>query len=72
MDNSLDEIIAAAAGGARLYADEAMVLAETGAEDLTPLIAAAAALRDAHWGDKVSYSRKVFIPLTHLCRDVCH
>ena len=72
MDNSLDEIIAAAAGGARLYADEAMVLAETGAEDLTPLTAAAAALRDAHWGEKVSYSRKVFIPLTHLCRDVCH
>jgi FO synthase len=72
MDNSLDEIIAAAAGGARLYADEAMVLAETRAEDLTPLIAAAAALRDAYWGEKVSYSRKVFIPLTHLCRDVCH
>ncbi|MEQ9123437.1 MAG: 7,8-didemethyl-8-hydroxy-5-deazariboflavin synthase CofG, partial [Alphaproteobacteria bacterium] len=41
-------------------------------EDLKPLMAAAAALRDAHWGDRVSYSRKVFIPLTHLCRDVCH
>ena len=27
--------------------------------------------RDAH-GDRVSYSRKVFIPLTRLCRDVCH
>ena len=32
----------------------------------------AASLRDAGFGDNVSYSRKVFIPLTHLCRDVCH
>jgi len=71
-DFDLDEIVAAAAGGARLYDDEALALAETGADDLKPLMAAAAALRDAHWGDKVSYSRKVFIPLTHLCRDVCH
>lgn len=72
MSQDLDEIIAAAAGGARLYADEAMALAESGPDDLTPLMAAAATLRDAHWGDAVSYSRKVFIPLTHLCRDVCH
>ena len=72
MDHSLDEIIAASAGGARLYADEALVLADTSAGDLIPLTAAAATLRDAHWGDKISYSRKVFIPLTHLCRDVCH
>src|ERR1700683_2450318 len=33
---------------------------------------AAAALRDAGHGGLVSYSRKVFIPLTQLCRDVCH
>jgi len=36
------------------------------------LIASAAGLRDQHWGKQVSYSRKVFIPLTELCRDVCH
>jgi FO synthase len=33
---------------------------------------AAAALREAGHGKTVSYSRKVFVPLTHLCRDVCH
>ncbi len=33
---------------------------------------AAAALRDAGHGDLVTYSPKVFIPLTQLCRDVCH
>jgi FO synthase len=32
----------------------------------------AAALRDEGHGPLVSYSRKVFIPLTQLCRDVCH
>ena len=32
----------------------------------------AAHLRDTGHGRLVSYSRKVFIPLTQLCRDVCH
>ena len=32
----------------------------------------AAALRDRGHGQRVSFSRKVFIPLTRLCRDVCH
>jgi FO synthase len=36
------------------------------------LIRAAAALRDQGFGNRVTYSRKVFIPLTQLCRDVCH
>ncbi len=36
------------------------------------LLAEAAALRDAGHGRLVSYSKKVFIPLTQLCRDVCH
>ena len=39
---------------------------------LPDLMAQAAATRDAGHGNIVSYSRKVFIPLTHLCRDVCH
>ena len=39
---------------------------------LAELIGAAGRLRDEGHGRCVSYSRKVFIPLTHLCRDVCH
>ena len=35
------------------------------------LMAQAASLRDAGHGPLISYSRKVFIPLTQLCRDVC-
>src|SRR5580700_1419635 len=39
---------------------------------LAELIAEAASLRDSAHGRLISYSRKVFIPLTKLCRDVCH
>ncbi len=39
---------------------------------LPELLGRAAALRDAGHGRNLSYSRKVFIPLTKLCRDVCH
>ena len=35
------------------------------------LLDEAGCLRDAGHGRLISYSRKVFIPLTHLCRDVC-
>ncbi|MBI1182260.1 MAG: 7,8-didemethyl-8-hydroxy-5-deazariboflavin synthase subunit CofH [Alphaproteobacteria bacterium] len=35
-------------------------------------MATAAALRDQGHRNVITYSRKVFIPLTHLCRDVCH
>jgi len=40
--------------------------------DLQTLMRAAAERRDAAHGAIVTYSRKVFIPLTQLCRDVCH
>jgi FO synthase len=43
-----------------------------GQEQLGELMAEAARLRDQGHGRLISYSRKVFIPLTHLCRDVCH
>jgi 7,8-didemethyl-8-hydroxy-5-deazariboflavin synthase CofG subunit len=38
---------------------------------LAPLNQVAGAVRDRFKGRTVSYSRKVFIPLTHLCRDYC-
>ncbi|HYR67082.1 MAG TPA: 5-amino-6-(D-ribitylamino)uracil--L-tyrosine 4-hydroxyphenyl transferase CofH [Reyranella sp.] len=40
--------------------------------ELSQLMADAARLRDRGHGRLISYSRKVFIPLTRLCRDVCH
>src|SRR5258705_12697920 len=41
------------------------------AAPLPALMAEAARLRDLGHGNIVSYSRKVFIPLTRLCRDSC-
>ena len=64
------KIIDRAASGARLSEVDSLALAE--AANLVPLTRAAAELRDSGHGNLVSYSRKVFIPLTHLCRDVCH
>ena len=40
--------------------------------EVDALVGIAGKLRDEGHGNVVSYSRKVFIPLTHLCRDVCH
>ncbi|HAM48763.1 MAG TPA: 7,8-didemethyl-8-hydroxy-5-deazariboflavin synthase, partial [Alphaproteobacteria bacterium] len=66
----IDDILAAALNGARPEAGAALSLAD--ATDLPRLMAVAAQLRDRGHRNLVSYSRKVFIPLTHLCRDVCH
>ncbi len=41
------------------------------ASDLTELLAKAAGVRDTNFGTRVTYSPKVFIPLTMLCRDRC-
>ncbi len=43
----------------------------TGHEDDRALFEAARALRDEGHGKTITYSRKVFIPLTTLCRDRC-
>ena len=53
-----------------LTEEQALALAEC--DDTAALAQAACRLRDAHHGNIITYSRKVFIPLTHLCRDVCH
>src|SRR5271169_6441189 len=54
----------------RLTCDEAAGLIDI--DNIEPLLDAAAKRRDIAHGRQVSYSRKVFIPLTQLCRDVCH
>ena len=49
--------------------EEALALME--AAELAAVVQVAAAVRDRFKGRTVSYSKKVFIPLTHLCRDYC-
>jgi len=67
---SIRPILDRARAGHPVRAVDALAL--SGAGDVGPLMEAAAALRDGAHGGVVSYSRKVFIPLTRLCRDVCH
>ena len=69
---TIDEVLEEARMARRLSADTALALADTEGGDQRPLMTLAAALRDAGHGGLVSYSPKVFIPLTQLCRDVCH
>ena len=69
MTMTKDSILDSAASGDRL--DEAQALALAGFEDIGALMAIARELRDRRSGDVVTYSPKVFIPLTELCRDVC-
>jgi len=57
-------------GGGRLDREAALALAEV--NDTAAMTRAAAGLRDRGHPIAFSYSRKVFIPLTQLCRDVCH
>jgi FO synthase len=47
-------------------------LAALAQQPLAALMAQAEATTLAGHGSVVSYSRKVFVPLTQLCRDVCH
>lgn len=54
-----------------LNAPDALALAELDWADLDELMRAAATRRDAHWGSRLTYSPKVFLPLTNLCRNVC-
>ncbi|HUL18277.1 MAG TPA: 5-amino-6-(D-ribitylamino)uracil--L-tyrosine 4-hydroxyphenyl transferase CofH, partial [Steroidobacteraceae bacterium] len=63
------DTIAAALAGEAPGPEAALALVQA---PLEPLLSAAETLTLAGHGRTVTYSRKVFIPLTRLCRDVCH
>jgi FO synthase len=67
----LDEVLDKARCGESITQDEAGVLAGVADEGLTDLCNTAALLRDRGKGRVVTFSPKVFIPLTRLCRDFC-
>jgi FO synthase len=60
-----------AAAGTALDRAAGVALIEATAAELPAVLARAAAVRDAGKGRTVTYSRKVFLPLTTLCRDDC-
>jgi len=56
---------------ARLGEAEAIRLIDCAPAELPSVMSAAAELRDRAKGRVVTYSRKVFLPITNLCRDRC-
>jgi FO synthase len=69
--SGLRRALARADAGKALSVDEATWLLSARGVALKRLMASAARVRDGAFGTRVTYSRKVFIPLTHLCRDTC-
>jgi len=57
--------------GKMLTEEEAVRLASAQGEEFAWLLATAGELRDRHKGRVVTFSPKIFIPLTNLCRDFC-
>jgi FO synthase len=50
---------------------EALALADISGSGVAELMARAARVRDEAWGRQLTYSPKVFLPITNLCRNRC-
>ena len=70
-DAHLAEVIAKAMAGGSLTEADALSFLPAGPDATKEICAAAASMRDQGKGNTVTFSPKVFIPLTHLCRDFC-
>jgi len=57
--------------GKLLSRADALTLVDANGEGLREMLLTAAELRDRHKGRTVTFSPKVFVPLTNLCRDFC-
>lgn len=68
--SGLNALLRAVEGGRRPDAADALALLP--GAPLEHLLPIAESLAVLGFGETVTYSRKVFIPLTQLCRDVCH
>ena len=64
-------MLADCVNGKQLSRSEALALVGVAGDEFKGLLAAAAELRDRHKGRVVTFSPKVFVPLTNLCRDFC-
>lgn len=71
LPTSLAAALARAAEGERLPDEAALALAEVSGDGLAAMLEAACARRDRAWGRGVTFSPKVFLPVTNLCRNRC-
>src|ERR671911_913495 len=70
--HALRRALARAGAGKALSVGEIEALLRARGADLRRLMSLASHLRELGHGSTVTYSRKVFVPLTMLCRDHCH
>ncbi len=68
---TFDEALAAVREGKITRDGASMLIRASEGAEIESLMKAAAELRDRVKGRRVSFSKKVFIPLTNLCRDYC-
>src|ERR687895_1374058 len=71
-EHAVTRALSRAAAGKSLSLDEATALMAVRGPHLDELLGVASSLRDLGRGRTVTYSQKVFTPLTMLCRDHCH
>ena len=70
-DTPVRPLLEDALDGRPLSRDDAYGLIRAQGPDIPALLAAASTLTERAKGRRIAYSRKVFIPLTNLCRDRC-
>ena len=68
---AIEESLARAREGVCLTAEEVYAFEHLSSTELLALLQVADELRRRYHGDIITYSRKVFLPLTNLCRDYC-
>ena len=71
LNPEFEELLSRAVAGAPLSPEDGARLIGARGSELSALMLAASAVRDQGRGRTVTYSRKVFIPLTNLCRQKC-
>ena len=71
LPSDLKRVVSSALEGKIPSSQEAHVLTSASHEHLPALCKAASLVRERGKGNTVTFSPKVFIPLTHLCRDFC-
>lgn len=71
MRSHISVILDKALADETLAAAEGYYLIHCADDEVPALLATAGALRDRHKGRTVTYSRKIFLPVTNLCRDRC-
>ena len=72
IERAIPRALKRAAVGKSLSLDEATALMAARGAHLEELLSVASGFRDLGHGRTITYSRKVFVPLTMLCRDHCH